>query len=185
MIVQAAAPTGNWRVVRPVWGPAQPIIKPDSRLALLRQRLRAIPPWERAAQPTATPGQPAPPPGSFVSEEERSKFSAEQLEFLERKRRAAAGLGPVMPVGCQCVACSGEGLVACPQCGGSGVNATDKAAELFNSEQGVVKQNNGLEDVQWFFRQDLPCWLCRGKQTIACPDCGGSGMKGLSGYVAD
>lgn len=45
-----------------------------------------------------------------------------------------------MPVGCQCVACSGEGLVACPQCGGSGMNATDKAAELFNSEQGVVKQ---------------------------------------------
>ncbi|KAL4447999.1 hypothetical protein ABPG75_005218 [Micractinium tetrahymenae] len=164
MIVQAAAPTGSWR------------------------RLGATPPWERAPQPVVAPGQPAvepPPPGFFITEEERAKFSAPQLEFLERKRRAAAGLGPIMPTGCQCTACSGEGLVACPQCGGSGVNATDKAAELFHSEQGIVKQNNGFEDVQWFFRQDLPCWLCRGKETIACPDCGGSGLNGLSGYVAD
>lgn len=128
----------RWRCGEGTFAPSTPTHKP--LLHLCPQRLRAIPPWERGPQPTAAPQQPAPPPGSFITEEEQAKFSAPQLEFLERKRRAAAGLGPIMPAGCQCGACSGEGLVACPQCGGSGVNATDKAAELFQSEQGVVKQ---------------------------------------------
>lgn len=90
-----------------------------------------------------------------------------------------------MPESCSCTACSGGGRVVCPQCKGSGVNATDKAAELFGNERGLVKQNNGNQDLQWFFVQDCPCWLCRGGAAISCPDCGGSGLSGLADYVTD
>lgn len=46
-------------------------------------------------------------------------------------------------------------------------------------------QRNGLADSRFFFAQDAPCWLCRGSQTLGCPDCGGSGMKSRGGFVAD
>lgn len=45
----------------------------------------------------------------FVTAEERARFTPDQLEFLERKRRAAAGLGPIMPQGSLCPACNGRG----------------------------------------------------------------------------
>lgn len=48
-----------------------------------------------------------------------------------------------------------------------------------------IVQRNGLADNRWFFQPDAPCWLCRGGKTLGCPDCGGSGMRSRSGFVAD
>lgn len=62
----------------------------------------------------------------------------EQLVFLERKRRAAAGLGPLFPESAICKGCGGGGQVGCWQCDGTGMNAEDKAEELFQSERGLV-----------------------------------------------
>lgn len=96
---------------------------------------------------------------SFVSEEERSTLSAGQLEFLERKRRAAAGLGPIMPDSCTCQRCGGSGTAACHQCGGTGTNGSDKAQELFQNERNEIVQRNGLSDNRWFFvGRLLHCW---------------------------
>lgn len=85
-----------------------------------------------------------------MSEEERSTLSAGQLEFLERKRRAAAGLGPVMPESCTCQRCGGSGTATCHQCGGTGTNSSDKAAELFQNERNEIIQR-GIADNRWFF----------------------------------
>ena len=82
-----------------------------------RQRL-SPPPLPQRLAATPTPQQ-----ASFVSEEEQQRFLPEQLEFLERKRRAAAGLGPIMPEACTCQSCFGSGSLACHQCNGTGVNA--------------------------------------------------------------
>ncbi len=44
--------------------------------------------------------------------EEAAQYHPAQLEFLERKRRAAAGLGPVLPGECTCQACQGSGRLS-------------------------------------------------------------------------
>lgn len=56
-----------------------------------------------SASESPPPQQQQPQPQSFLSDEERSTLSPSQLEFVERKRRAAAGLGPVVR------GCSGAG----------------------------------------------------------------------------
>lgn len=73
-----------------------------------------------------------------MSEADRQMFVPEQLVFLERKRRAAAGLGPLLPESAICTHCGGGGQVGCWQCEGTGMNAADKAEELFQSERGVI-----------------------------------------------
>ena len=54
------------------------------------------------------PQQPAAPDG-LVSAAEAEGLSPNQLSFLERKRRAAAGMGPILPERSTCKACSGLG----------------------------------------------------------------------------
>ena len=125
--------------------------------------------------------------GQFLSEEEASTLSPTQRKFIVRKRMAAAGLGPIMPPESNCQSCSGMGSVTCHQCEGTGRNATDKAQELFNSEEhGVIKVNNGLVDPRWLFVQGGPCWLCKAREHIACPDCAGTGIRGgVDRYTGD
>ncbi|PRW57520.1 chaperone -like [Chlorella sorokiniana] len=162
---------------------ALPARAPD-RLAPLRRRLQRLAASQQPAQQAAQQQQQG-EQQSFVSEEERHTLSASQIEFLERKRRAAAGLGPLFPDCCTCEQCGGSGAAPCHQCNGTGVNDGDKAAELFQNERNEIIQRNGLADNRWFFQADAPCWLCRGGKTLGCPDCGGSGMRSRSGFVAD
>ena len=94
-----------------------------------------------AATPARVPPAAAGPSNSsFVTEEEQRALSASQLAFLERKRRAAAGLGPIMPDSCTCAHCGGSGTAVCHQCKGSGMNSKDMAEVLFQNEMGVVIQ---------------------------------------------
>ena len=183
---------------------------------------------EQPARAAASPSGTA--ESSFVTDLERRTLGPEQLEFLERKRRAALGLGPIMPPSTTCGRCGGSGFAMCHCCGGSGMNETDKAEAMFRNERNLIIQNNGRVDMQargeggglpmllpalallaahrgtaapccstlrtarpstqpsrlqWFFKANCPCWLCRGKTTIGCPDCGGSGMTGMADFVAD
>lgn len=131
-------------------------------------------------------GQEPQPQQQFVSDEERRLYIPEQLVFLERKRRAAAGLGPVMPDSSACMCCGGSGQTICHQCGGSGMNGKDRAAEIFTDERGLVLQHNGQMDSRYFFMAEAPCWLCRGQGAIGCGDCNGSGLHGIGeGFVTD
>ena len=52
-----------------------------------------------------------------LTKEEASKFTAEQLAFLDRKRRG------IMPQGSVCGSCGGSGMVVCHRCNGTGINA--------------------------------------------------------------
>jgi hypothetical protein len=93
----------------------------------LQQRILLGAPGSAAAACTRGSHQPAPPVATddftqFVEPDEQTRFSVEQLRFLARKRRHAAGLGPALP---QCATCAGEGIVACHACGGTGVNEQD------------------------------------------------------------
>lgn len=45
----------------------------------------------------------------YTTSEERANFCVEQLKFLARKRRHAAGEGPAMPEESICPKCSGSG----------------------------------------------------------------------------
>lgn len=122
---------------------------------------------------------------SFLTEDEVVGLSPEQVAFLIRKRKAAAGLGPVMPESSQCNCCSGIGTRTCHQCHGTGANAIDKAEEIFDSEIGVYARN-GLIDVEWMFMKGGPCWLCKGQGHVACPDCSGTGISGgVDRYTGD
>jgi hypothetical protein len=67
-------------------------------------------------------------------------MSPTQLEFIERKRRAAAGLGPIMPEQCACQRCAGTGTAVCHQCEGRGTNSGDVGAQLSQSERGIIQQ---------------------------------------------
>eukprot|EP00887_Chlorella_sp_A99_P004622 scaffold4.g4622.t1 len=127
------------------------------------QPLRAAAPWHTDDEEAAIP--------LFTPEEAASGLSADQLAFLDRKRRG------IMPQGSLCPACSGTGMCVCHKCNGSGVNAYQVDEEMFAGE---VKQTNGLVDTRTFFWKDFPCWLCRGKTEIACPDCEGVGFRGVS-----
>ena len=152
---------------------------------------------------------------SFVSAEELATLSPSQVAFLERKRRAAAGLGPVMPAGSSCERCAGVGTCVCSQCSGAGVNSGGVIEEKFQvrvlgpffgvlavsrtsatpcaqlrlprpssplrlaqNERGEVRLNNGVIDMTWFMVEGAPCWLCRGRCDMGCPDCAGTGIKG-------
>jgi hypothetical protein len=122
---------------------------------------------------------------TFLSPEERSTLSNDQKLFMVRKRKAAMGLGPVMPEFCSCEACSGVGLTVCHQCGGAGFNSCDKAAEMFRSE-GEILIYNGMLNPQWLFRANGPCWLCKGGTFVACAECAGTGIKGgVDRYTGD
>lgn len=124
-------------------------------------------------------------PSSFLSEDEIKTLSSEQAAFLVRKRKAAAGLGPVMPESSQCRCCVGIGTCTCHQCNGSGLNTIDKAEEIFDSEVGIYVRN-GLIDVKWMFMKNAPCWLCKGQGHVACADCGGTGIAGgVDRYTGD
>lgn len=120
---------------------------------------------------------------SFTSEEERAMMSADQLAFLVRKRKAAAGLGPVMPEASACEECGGQGMRACHQCDGTGVNAEGTADSLFDEG---VHVRNGVMDPKWMFHDDGPCWLCKGMAMVACKECSGTGIRGgIDGYTGD
>ncbi|KAI8463676.1 MAG: hypothetical protein J3K34DRAFT_526799 [Monoraphidium minutum] len=123
-------------------------------------RACATAPWERG-------GELAP----RVSEEEAAALSAEQLAFLDRKRRG------IMPQGSICGSCGGRGIAVCHCCKGSGVNDHQVDEELF---EGEVRQQNGSLNLSPFFKKGWPCWLCRGRTEIGCPDCRGCGFKGAS-----
>ena len=175
-----------WQLVAAAVPSAQPRDCPDGSHAVLRTALLSIapspprPPQRLRATTTApatvaTPAAPA--DASLVTDEERRLFSAEQLAFLTRKRLAAAGLGPIFPESSSCASCSGQGMRVCHQCGGTGANATDKAAEIFKAEHGMIIQNCGT-DMRVFFQEGWCCWLCKGSQRIGCPDCSGTGIAG-------
>lgn len=65
------------------------------------QRLAAAAEPARAAEVAAAASQQQ----QFVSDEERRTLSPRQQEFVERKRKAGAGLGPIMPQSCTCTRC--------------------------------------------------------------------------------
>lgn len=111
----------------------------------------------------------------FVTMEEVQTLSESQVEFLIRKRKAAAGLGPLMPEASVCASCTGTGTCACHACDGTGLNKEAVADEMF---EGEVYVRNGVLDPKWLFIHNGPCWLCRGANHIACRDCGGTGIKG-------
>lgn len=181
---------------------------------------------EEAAAAAASPAT-----VSFVSAEELATLSPDQVAFLERKRRAATGLGPVMPEGSACERCYGVGTCTCSQCGGAGVNSTDITESKFNVRRGfcrcpmpsvscclnhgspaspaprrpcceqspplrpplppqndrnLIHQTNGVTSIAWFCTEGAPCWLCRGRCHMGCPDCGGSGIRGgVERYTGD
>lgn len=121
----------------------------------------------------------------FLSSDEAASLSAEQAAFLVRKRKAAAGLGPIMPAASACQFCDGIGTRCCHQCNGTGQNGNDKANELFRKEGAILVQN-GLMDVQWMFMEGGPCWLCKGNAHVACSDCSGTGIAGgVDRYTGD
>ena len=127
---------------------------------------------EAAAAPAFTP-------------EEAAALSADQLAFLERKRKG------IMPRGSTCPTCDGAGTVVCGKCDGTGINAFQASAaaarrrhkgacggphnkplahtpnilqphwqvdqELF--EGGQIIQTNGHVDVSAFFKKDW--WVPR------------------------
>jgi hypothetical protein len=93
----------------------------------------------------ASEGTPAPPAYSFVTEEEQRTMSPTQLEFIERKRRAAAGLGPIMPEQCACQRCAGTGTAVCHQCEGRGTNSGNVGAQLSQDERGIIQQVRQLQ----------------------------------------
>jgi len=120
----------------------------------------------------------------FLSDDEIDSLDLEQQHFMIRKRKAAMGLGPVMPESCKCPRCSGIGTLICHQCGGSGSNAEGKLASKFNSDG--VRILNGVAKVNWFLMDNGPCWLCKGLTTVGCSDCSGTGIKGgVDRYTGD
>ena len=60
-----------------------------------------------------------------------------------------------MPI---CARCNGQGLIACPKCGGAGT-LKDGQLELLTGRSS----------------SPIPCPTCKGTGTIACPDCEASG----------
>lgn len=109
-------------------------------------------------------------------------LNPEQLAFMERKRRAAAGLGPIMPESSYCKKCNGAGLCDCHRCKGSGMNQQDPL-EMFG---GFIKETSGEENMKWWFIEGGPCWLCRGKTWFVCKDCQGTGFHGaMENFIAD
>jgi len=112
----------------------------------------------------------------FLTEEEMAMdLSESQLEFLVRKRKAAMGLGPIMPASSMCSTCDGVGTVECHQCKGSGQNRQGVSEEIFGEQ--IISQN-GVFNARWLFSDQGPCWLCKGMQHIGCPDCSGTGIAG-------
>jgi hypothetical protein len=92
---------------QPVHGALKPGVLPaaaPSSGADLEQ-LHAKAPWEQS-------GELAP----RVTEQEAANLSAEQIAFLDRKRRG------IMPQGSVCGGCGGSGIIVCHRCKGSGVN---------------------------------------------------------------
>ena len=172
-------PTTTTRTPTPTTCSSLPIhpLHPKRRLQTLLQRLQATTTLTPLPSTTPLPTSPTTEEDEFLSPQERSTLSADQKQFMVRKRKAALGLGPVMPTASSCHHCDGIGSCVCHQCHGTGLNATNKSEELFTSE-GEIIVRNGLVDVQWMFVQDCPCWLCRGSTQVACPDCGGSGIRG-------
>ncbi|GAB4824159.1 hypothetical protein N2152v2_011205 [Parachlorella kessleri] len=119
----------------------------------------------------------------FTTAEEAASLAPVQLEFVARKRRAAQGLGPIMPERPRCAVCGGKGQCQCRQCQGTGKNQRE-GHEIMRS--GLIVENNGLSSSQWFFRKGGPCWLCRGGKEISCPECKGTGfMGGMEGFEGD
>jgi len=84
----------------------------------------------------------------FVTMEELQTLSESQVEFLVRKRKAAAGLGPVMPEASVCTSCAGTGTCSCHACDGTGLNREAVADEMF---EGEVYVRNGVLDPKWLF----------------------------------
>ena len=156
----------------------------------LSQRMKASSTTEIS---TTTPSQEESSPNlevsdeSFLTPEEiKGSFNQEQLAFMVRKRKAAMGLGPVFPESSTCPTCSGEGIHACNQCNGTGSNRTDPTQEVFGEGDNPIRSVNGVINVQWFFIEKGPCWLCRGHAIVGCSDCAGSGIRGgLERYTGD
>ena len=151
-----------------------------------------------AARPRVTRQAQAPPRASpsAVPEPEASElgggFSADQLAFLERKARVAAGepLEDVMP---KCDECDGCGMIVCGVCGGTGKNKEDKFQS--DGEDAVVLNSN----IYVSNKEGHPCWVCRecavhaarrgagtaerltassgGLATMACGKCDGTGLS--------
>lgn len=84
---------------------------------------------------------------------------------MERKRRAAAGLGPIFPDSCTCERCGGSGAAECHQCGGTGVNTADKAAELFQNERNVIIQVGEVSTEREMCGQ-VGGWKVRGRRQM-------------------
>lgn len=158
---------------------------PNARLQQLLHRMKAVQVAEAAIieTPTETPADAV--DMTFVTEDEASSLSASQLSFLVRKRKAAAGLGPIMPEESMCPCCSGHGTRECHQCHGTGHNAEGKVASMYGAED-EVRILNGLVDAQWFLMDNGPCWLCKGLAHVACSDCSGTGIRGgVDRYTGD
>jgi len=121
-----------------------------------------------------------------VKKPDLSKFSAEQLAFLERKRKFKAGLGPAMPDSTVCPDCNAKGIVVCWACKGTGVNDED-CEELIGTSVENLRQQSGVMNALWYFHKGGPCWICRGKPDVPCTTCEGTGIRGfdLMNYTGD
>ena len=84
----------------------------------------------------------------FVTTEEVQTLSESQVEFLVRKRKAAAGVGPVMAEASICGSCTGTGTCSCHACDGTVLNREAVADEMF---EGEVYVRNGVLDPKWLF----------------------------------
>ena len=138
--------------------------------ALLRSRLQSLKTEQDEIVHTTEP--------EWVSKEEASSLCSSQIEFLIRKRRAAAGLGPLLPPRSNCSCCGGEGMVDCRSCQGTGLNPEGLADTMFDGEHDVLV-HNGLVDPRWLFMDQGPCWLCKGTLRIACRECAGVGIPDI------
>eukprot|EP01023_Acetabularia_acetabulum_P033679 TRINITY_DN3154_c0_g2_i2.p2 TRINITY_DN3154_c0_g2~~TRINITY_DN3154_c0_g2_i2.p2 ORF type:complete len:160 (+),score=9.83 TRINITY_DN3154_c0_g2_i2:29-481(+) len=110
------------------------------------------------------------------------QFNAEQLAFLERKKRSKETGEVILPQDRLCKYCYGGGQVVCNQCEGSGTNDKD----IMITDRTVnVYQASGLINVASFFVRGGPCWLCRGAQKISCKECQGTGIAEIEALLSE
>eukprot|EP00879_Flechtneria_rotunda_P000700 GHRR01000818.1.p1 GENE.GHRR01000818.1~~GHRR01000818.1.p1 ORF type:complete len:171 (+),score=32.81 GHRR01000818.1:250-762(+) len=121
---------------------------------------------QRAQQAaTQEPGTPAPP---------QDPLAALVNSFLNRASSSLTR-GPAT-----CLTCKGQGSCSCAACQGAGLldkeharmNMVRHTAQKFKQVLGVNRSNY---DTEWFTTNR--CRRCRGRGVVACPTCGGLGVR--------
>lgn len=108
-------------------------------------------------------------------------LTPDQIAFLERKKKRAAGEFVEIPNENFCPLCRGTGSACCHKCGGSGVNADDT-----EGAEDMLFQSGATTVTPLMFRKGWACWLCKGLREIPCGSCGGMGVRGgFDKYATD